>query len=382
MGEQLVKGLIRVKKYKYFPYDGAMKFLRNKGEANISDEPKLLPEILLAILGALEADSLVLLPGEVPIHQSIGIGTLGILRENRVVSEELLALVRVVRRTGQSHRGEVELPRGPIGEGKRKLSVTVAPLNESGMILVLISDESEYQKVDAIRRDFVANISHELKTPIGALSLLSEAVLGAKSDPDAVVKFASKMQRESRRLSELVQEIINLSRLQGSDPLLSAYAVDVEDIIREAANQCQINAESRKIEIVIGEVSDTTVLGDRDQLIMAVHNLIENAINYSPENTKVSVSATIVDGLVEISIADQGIGISESELVRIFERFYRIDPARSRETGGTGLGLSIVKHVALNHGGDVSVWSKIALGSTFALRLPIAPEENLDDGEN
>jgi len=382
MGEQLVKGLIRVKKYKYFPYDGAMKFLRNKGEANISDEPKLLPEILLAILGALEADSLVLLPGEVPIHQSTGIGTLGILRENRVVSEELLALVRVVRRTGQSHRGEVELPRGPIGEGKRKLSVTVAPLNESGMILVLISDESEYQKVDAIRRDFVANISHELKTPIGALSLLSEAVLGAKSDPDAVVKFASKMQRESRRLSELVQEIINLSRLQGSDPLLSAYAVDVEDIIREAANQCQINAESRKIEIVIGEVSDTTVLGDRDQLIMAVHNLIENAINYSPENTKVSVSAAVVDGLVEISIADQGIGISESELVRIFERFYRIDPARSRETGGTGLGLSIVKHVALNHGGDVSVWSKIALGSTFALRLPIAPEENLDDGEN
>ena len=382
MGEQLVKGLIRVKKYKYFPYDGAMKFLRNKGEANISDEPKLLPEILLAILGALEADSLVLLPGEVPIHQSTGIGTLGILRENRVVSEELLALVRVVRRTGQSHRGEVELPRGPIGEGKRKLSVTVAPLNESGMILVLISDESEYQKVDAIRRDFVANISHELKTPIGALSLLSEAVLGAKSDPDAVVKFASKMQRESRRLSELVQEIINLSRLQGSDPLLSAYAVDVEDIIREAANQCQINAESRKIEIVIGEVSDTTVLGDRDQLIMAVHNLIENAINYSPDNTKVSVSAAVVDGLVEISIADQGIGISESELVRIFERFYRIDPARSRETGGTGLGLSIVKHVALNHGGDVSVWSKIALGSTFALRLPIAPEENLDDGEN
>ena len=359
-----------------------MKFLRNKGEADISDEPKLLPESLLATLRALEADSLVLLPGEVPIHQSTGIGTLGILRENRVVSEELLALVRVVRRTGQLHRGEVELPRGPIGEGKRELSVTVTPLNDSGMILVLISDESEYQKVDAIRRDFVANISHELKTPIGALSLLSEAVLGAKSDPDAVVKFASKMQKESRRLSELVQEIINLSRLQGSDPLLSAYAVDVEDIIREAANQCQINAESRKMEIVIGEVSDTTVLGDRDQLIMAVHNLIENAINYSPENTKVSVSAAVVDGLVEISIADQGIGISESELERIFERFYRIDPARSRETGGTGLGLSIVKHVALNHGGDVSVWSKIALGSTFALRLPIAPEENLDDGEN
>jgi two-component system sensor histidine kinase SenX3 len=299
-----------------------------------------------------------------------------------VVSEELLALVRVVRRTSQLHRGAIELPRGPIGEGKRELTVTVAPLIDSGMILVLISDESEYQKVDAIRRDFVANISHELKTPIGALSLLSEAVLGAKNDPEAVVKFASKMQKESRRLTDLVQEIINLSRLQGNDPLISAYAVDVEDIIREAVNQCQTSAEGRNIEIVLGEISNTTILGDRDQLIMAFQNLIENAINYSPENTKVSVSASIIEGLVEISVADQGIGISESELERIFERFYRIDPARSRETGGTGLGLSIVKHVALNHGGDIKVWSKLNVGSTFALRLPIAPDESIEEGEN
>ncbi len=359
-----------------------MKFLRSKNEAELANVPEILPEILKTALLALESDSLILLPGEVPIFQSPGIISFGILRENRVISEELLALVRVVRRTSQLHRGEIELPRGPIGEGKRELSVTVAPLNGSGMILVLISDESEYQKVDAIRRDFVANISHELKTPIGALSLLSEAVLGAKSDPDAVVKFASKMQKESRRLTDLVQEIINLSRLQGNDPLHSAYAVDVEDIIREAANQCQINAESRNIEIVFGEISNSTVLGDRDQLIMAAHNLIDNAINYSPESTKISVSASVVDGVVEISVADQGIGIGENELERIFERFYRIDPARSRETGGTGLGLSIVKHVAINHGGDVKVWSKINVGSTFALRLPIAPEESIEDVEN
>jgi two-component system sensor histidine kinase SenX3 len=358
-----------------------VKFLRSKGEAEFNDAPELLPEILTTTLLALQSDSLILLPGEVPIFQSAGISSFGVVRENRVVSEELLALVRVVRRTSQLHRGAIELPRGPIGEGKRELTVTVAPLDVSGMILVLISDESEYQKVDAIRRDFVANISHELKTPIGALSLLSEAVLGAKNDPEAVIKFASKMQKESRRLTDLVQEIINLSRLQGSDPLLSAYAIDVEDIINEAANQCQINAEGRKIEIVVGEVSETTVLGDRDQVIMAVHNLIENAINYSPENTKVSVSASVVEGLVEISVADQGIGISELELERIFERFYRIDPARSRETGGTGLGLSIVKHIALNHGGDVKVWSKINVGSTFALRLPIAPEESIEEVE-
>ncbi len=359
-----------------------MKFLRSKGEAEFNDAPELLPEILITTLLALQSDSLILLPGEVPIFQSAGVSNFGVVRENRVVSEELLALVRVVRRTSQLHRGAIELPRGPIGEGKRELTVTVAPLNESGMILVLISDESEYQKVDAIRRDFVANISHELKTPIGALSLLSEAVLGAKNDPEAVVKFASKMQKESRRLTDLVQEIINLSRLQGSDPLISAYAVDVEDIIREAVNQCQTSAEGRNIEIVLGEISNTTILGDRDQLIMAFQNLIENAINYSPENTKVSVSASIIEGLVEISVADQGIGISESELERIFERFYRIDPARSRETGGTGLGLSIVKHVALNHGGDVKVWSKMNVGSTFALRLPITPDENIEEVEN
>lgn len=359
-----------------------MKFLRSKGEAEFNDAPELLPEILITTLLALQSDSLILLPGEVPIFQSAGVSNFGVVRENRVVSEELLALVRVVRRTSQLHRGAIELPRGPIGEGKRELTVTVSPLNESGMILVLISDESEYQKVDAIRRDFVANISHELKTPIGALSLLSEAVLGAKNDPEAVVKFASKMQKESRRLTDLVQEIINLSRLQGNDPLISAYAVDVEDIIREAVNQCQTSAEGRNIEIVLGEISNTTILGDRDQLIMAFQNLIENAINYSPENTKVSVSASIIEGLVEISVADQGIGISESELERIFERFYRIDPARSRETGGTGLGLSIVKHVALNHGGDVKVWSKMNVGSTFALRLPITPDESIEEGEN
>ena len=359
-----------------------MKFLRSKGEAEFNDAPELIPEILITTLLALQSDSLILLPGEVPIFQSAGVSNFGVVRENRVVSEELLALVRVVRRTSQLHRGAIELPRGPIGEGKRELTITVAPLNNSGMILVLISDESEYQKVDAIRRDFVANISHELKTPIGALSLLSEAVLGAKNDPEAVVKFASKMQKESRRLTDLVQEIINLSRLQGNDPLISAYAVDVEDIIREAVNQCQTSAEGRNIEIVLGEISNTTILGDRDQLIMAFQNLIENAINYSPENTKVSVSASIIEGLVEISVADQGIGISESELERIFERFYRIDPARSRETGGTGLGLSIVKHVALNHGGDVKVWSKMNVGSTFALRLPITPDESIEEGEN
>ena len=283
-----------------------------------------------------------------------------------------MALIRVARRTNETHRSRIEIARGPIGAGKREFEVSVSPLNDEGMVLVLISDQSEARRIDAVRRDFVANVSHELKTPIGALGLLSEAILGAKDQPDAVVKFASRMQMEAKRLTDLVQEIIDLSRLQSSDPLQKAFDVEASDVVREAVAQSAFSAESRKITVEIGEIEDATVIGDRDQLIMAVLNLVENAINYSPENTKVSVVVKVKEELLEISVTDQGIGIAEGELARVFERFYRVDPARSRMTGGTGLGLSIVKHVALNHGGDIKVWSKEGVGSTFTLQLPIA----------
>ena len=345
-----------------------MKFLRRDLEA---PEPRALPEMLLETLDLLDGDSMILAPGEIPLFITAGIETLGILKDGRIQSSELLATVRVVRRTHIQQVGMIEIPRGPIGEGKHELTVKVLPLTKEDLVLVLISDESEAQRVHDVRRDFVANISHELKTPIGALSLLSEAVLGSKDDPASVVKFATRMQSEAKRLTDLVQEIINLSRVQDSDPLQLAQEVSVEYLIREAIDQCQITADSRNITVSYLENSDAVVLGDRDQLIMAVHNLIENAINYSPENTKVSVTTEIEDGIVQISVTDQGIGIPESDQARIFERFYRVDPARSRETGGTGLGLSIVKHVATKHGGDVSVWSAPAVGSTFALRLPI-----------
>jgi two-component system sensor histidine kinase SenX3 len=266
----------------------------------------------------------------------------------------------------------LELARGPIGAGKRELKVSVAPLNDDGMVLVLLADESEARRVDAVRRDFVANVSHELKTPIGALGLLSEAILGAKDEPDEVVRFATRMQNESKRLADLVQEIIDLSRLQSSDPLQKAFAVEVSDAVREAVSQAQFSSEQRNITLEIGEVEYATVIGDRDQIVTAIHNLIENAVNYSPEDTKVSIVTKRSGDLIEISVTDQGIGIAEPDLARVFERFYRVDPARSRLTGGTGLGLSIVKHIALNHGGDVKVWSKVGVGSTFTLLLPIA----------
>ena len=343
-------------------------------------EPRALPEMLLETLDLLDGDSMILAPGEIPLFITPGVETLGILKDGRIQSSELLATVRVVRRTHNQQVGMIEIPRGPIGEGKHELTVKVLPLTKDDLVLVLISDESEAQRVHDVRRDFVANISHELKTPIGALSLLSEAVLGSKDDPESVVKFATRMQSEAKRLTDLVQEIIDLSRVQDSDPLHLAQEVSVEYVIREAIDQCQITADSRKITVSHFEDSDDVVLGDRDQLIMAVHNLIENAINYSPENTKVSVTTASESGIIDISVTDQGIGISESEQDRIFERFYRVDPARSRQTGGTGLGLSIVKHVAAKHGGEVKVWSVENVGSTFSIRLPIyeSPMESVE----
>ena len=345
-----------------------MRFLREDSQAV---QGRKLPEMLLETLNLLDGDSVILAHGEIPIFITPGIETLGILKDGRIQSAELLATIRVVRRTHSQQVGRIDIPRGPIGEGKHELTVKVLPLIKDDLVLVLVSDESEAQRVHDIRRDFVANISHELKTPIGALSLLSEAVLGSKDDPESVVKFATRMQSEAKRLTDLVQEIINLSQVQDSDPLQLAQEVSVEYLIREAIDQCQITADNRNITVTYPESTLITVLGDRDQLIMALHNLVENAINYSPEGTKVSISTTAEDGVIDISVTDQGIGISESEQNRIFERFYRVDPARSRQTGGTGLGLSIVKHVASKHGGEVKVWSAENVGSTFSLRLPV-----------
>jgi two-component system sensor histidine kinase SenX3 len=327
--------------------------------------------VFFNVLSQLDQDALLIAPGEVVRFATEGIETLNLLKDNRITSPELVALIRVVRRTQQTHTGKIEIPRGPIGEGLRELTVRAIYLPDIDNIVVLLSDESEAERVHEVRRDFVANISHELKTPIGALSLLSEAVLSASDDPASVVKFASRMQLEAKRLTDLVQEIINLSRLQDSDPLQIASENVVLELINEAVDLVKTTSEAKGISLSISEIPNVTVLGDGDQLIMAIHNLLENAINYSPNNTNVSISSSIEDDIIEIVVTDQGIGIPESELDRIFERFYRVDPARSRETGGTGLGLSIVKHVASKHGGEIKVWSSPNVGSSFALRLPI-----------
>jgi len=246
-------------------------------------DPRLLPEMLVKTLDNLDGDALVLAPGEQPIFASNGIERLGILKDGRIDSPELLATIRVVRRTNTKHTGRIDIPRGPIGEGIHELTVNIFPLTEGDLVIVLISDESEAQRVHEIRRDFVANISHELKTPIGALSLLSEAVLGAKDEPDAVTMFATRMQSESRRLTDLVQEIINLSRIQDSDPLQVAEEVEVGYLVKEAIDQSQINAENRHITVTFQEEKNLSVWGDRDQLTMATQNLIETPLTTPPK---------------------------------------------------------------------------------------------------
>jgi two-component system sensor histidine kinase SenX3 len=337
-------------------------------------KPSSLPELLLKTLNTLDRDSLILDKNGNAIFTTNNIDKLNILKDGKIFSEEFLALIRVVRRTGEKQEASFELPRGPIGEGKREIQVSISMLSENGLVLIIIDDEGEKQRIDAVRRDFITNISHELKTPITALSLNSDALLEVKNEPDQVVRFADRIKQQAGRLNDLVQEIINLSKLQDADPLDVARNVNILDVVKEAINQCETNAEARKISINLEKEDSAVVLGNRDQLVMAVHNLIENAINYSAAGTNVTIVVEVNAEIVEITVKDQGIGIAQSEIDRIFERFYRVDPARSRATGGTGLGLSIVKHVAQNHGGEIKVWSAPGVGSTFSLRLPMIQE--------
>jgi len=329
-----------------------------------------IPAGIIDLLEVVDAEYLLLAPGEIVLRASDASTTLGMVRDGKLVSNEILNIVRACRRSQISQEDTIELPRGPIGEGTHNLLVRVAPVGNQGIIAVLIFDDSEFRRLDAVRRDFVANISHELKTPIGALSILSEAVLEASDDPVAIARFATRMQAEAKRLSDLVQEIINLSRIQDIDPLKNANPIVLSDLILQAMDESRLAAESREIKIEFLKNTEVTILGDESQLEMAISNLVENAINYSPNKTTVVVSLNRVDGLAEIKVKDQGIGISDENIERIFERFYRVDPARSRATGGTGLGLSIVKHIITNHGGDITVWSAQGEGSTFTMRLP------------
>ena len=334
-----------------------------------------LPPGAADVLSLLGSSAVVLDAEDRVVRASPAAYALGLVREQRLLSDELLDMVRQVRRDGEIRDHELELPRGPIGSATLAMRARVAPLG-STLVLVLVEDRTEARRVDAVRRDFVANVSHELKTPVGAMALLAEALVDAADDPEAVRRFAGRMQHESERLTRLVQDVIELSRLQGHDPLESPTMVSLDEVVAEAVDRSRLTAEARDVALVCGGVHGLTVRGDSRQLVTAVGNLVDNAVRYGPAGSRVAVSISQLDGpsgrLVELSVTDEGPGIAEAERERIFERFYRVDSARSRDTGGTGLGLSIVKHVAAGHGGEATVWSLEGTGSTFTLRLPVA----------
>jgi two-component system sensor histidine kinase SenX3 len=296
---------------------------------------------------------------------------MGVVRDGLLDVPALVTLVRAARRTGTAQTEEIvlganEFPRRAVTVGAR-----AEPL-AGGEVALVVDDLTESKRVESVRRDFVANVGHEIKTPVGALQLLAEAALDAHDDPEAVHRFVGRMQREAQRLSRLVQELLDLSRLQGGEPLPAANEVLVDAVIDEAIDRARLAAEIKGIAFARGGDPNLVVYGEETQLATAVGNLLDNAVAYSGEGTRVAIGVHRRVDVIEIAVTDQGIGIAEEEQERIFERFYRVDPARSRETGGTGLGLAIVKHTIGNHGGEVAVWSQPGAGTTFTIRLPAA----------
>lgn len=330
-------------------------------------EEPAVPSGVAAVLSVLRSSAVVVDDSDLVVKASAPAYAMGLVKGTTLASDQLAEIVREVRRDGQIQETELLMPR-TVGL-PRHVMARVAPLG-SRLVLALVEDRTRERRVEAVRRDFVANVSHELKTPVGAIRLLSEAVHEAADDPEAVQRFAGRMLIESDRLSHLVQQVIELSRLQGDELIDTPIPVALDDSIAVAIDTSAIDAASKSISVVAGGTAGLKVLGNEEQVTTAVANLVANAVAYSDRGSTVLVTTKPIEDRVEISVVDQGIGIPQAEVERIFERFYRVDPARHRSTGGTGLGLSIVKHVAATHGGDVKVWSVEGQGSTFTLTLP------------
>lgn len=298
---------------------------------------------------------------------------------------ELRELVRTVRSIGASSTETMRITRPGVSLDPRLVSARASEL-AARLTLLIIRDVTEQERLDQMRRDFVANTSHELKTPVGAVSLLAEAIESAADDPAQVRIFASRISAEATRLGQLTGRIMSLSRLQTADGANDFGPVAIDEVVAASIEAHAVQADSAGVELMRGGDRGVFVRGDLQILIEAVGNLVANAILYSPTGSRVGVGVGVkIEGeTVEIAVSDQGIGISESDRERIFERFYRADEARSRRTGGTGLGLSIVKHATQRHGGEVRVWSRPSRGSTFTMVLPRidAPMPDTTDRKN
>nr|WP_246816386.1 MULTISPECIES: ATP-binding protein [Corynebacterium] len=293
---------------------------------------------------------------------------------DRTINPEVWDAAQLAFEDLETHTLDLDLPRRATGNRIRNVSVVVKPLTltHNSYVIAYCTDESENVRMEAARRDFVANVSHELKTPVGGMSLLAEALMQDPGDADMVEHFGEKLLKESHRMGEMITDLINLSKLQGAEALPEMVPVSIDAVIDEAIERNHVSAENHDIVLTRGATTGVEVMGDRALLVAAVSNLVSNAINYSPNGKQVSISQKVVrENVVLVRVTDRGIGIAPEDQKRVFERFYRVDKARSRSTGGTGLGLAIVKHVVANHGGNIKLWSRPGTGSTFTIELPI-----------
>lgn len=325
------------------------------------------------VLDVIATAGVVLDEANLVLRASPGASQFGLVEGRKLIHPLLTELADSARKSNGSVDIELELETG-LNKDVTWVHARAAKFGNQ-YLLLLLEDQTESKKLEETRRDFVANVSHELKTPIGAISLLAEAISGALVDPAAVSRFVVSLQKESQRLANIVQELIQLSRVQGANLAETISEVDLNTVLADAVDRNQVLASQKNIKLVSTNSASAKLRGDYELLVTAVRNLIENAIVYSEAGGQVGVGIKVADDIAEISVTDSGIGIPESEQERIFERFYRVDPSRSRETGGTGLGLSIVKHAISLHKGDIRIFSKPGVGSTFTLRLPVTSSE-------
>lgn len=339
------------------------------------NKAQVIPDAISGALHTLATAGLVLDLENKIVRATRSAFSLGLVKDQALVHPKLVVLIEKARRSKKASKARAKdfALASAIGGNTIWVTARAVHLGE-GYVLLLVEDRTESHNLEETRRDFVANISHELKTPIGAISLLAEAIQSAADDPAQVQKFAKNLETESMRLTQLVQDIIQLSRVQSAEVAGSTQEVDLALVIAEAVDRNRIQASKKKIQVKVDAKDGIKVFGDLEMLTTAAKNLIENAISYSEPETTVNVVLRKKSGVAELSVRDRGAGISPEDLERIFERFYRIDPSRSRATGGTGLGLSLVKNITQKHLGEVQVKSKVNSGSTFTIRLPLVSD--------
>lgn len=338
---------------------------------NVSEsEPDSFPDLVADVLELMGSVGIVVDVSSKVVGSNSWAESFGLVARGFLVHSELVDLVKRARSGSEIESFEGILR---VGLAQEKVSVSAkSKLVEGDYVVLVLEDRTSDIRLDKTRRDFIENISHELKTPIGAIALLSEAIQEAGDDRAAVSKFAASLNKESSRLTFLVQDIIKLSRLQSEEVIADAELIDLNEVVADAIDRNEQLAANRKIRLVSEQAPKLEVFGNKEMLITAVKNLIENAISYSEPGTSVGIGCSAKESIAEITVTDSGAGISPENQERIFERFYRADPSRSRETGGTGLGLSIVKHVAKTHRGEIKLFSQVGVGSTFTLRVPLA----------